>query len=105
MKREEIEAAVEWYEKECRSRSWFKHARTLAEWAVAERQKRERDQQPPTREMFERLDISDYCGTLEWDRDHRLPRFYAGGWFVEVPTVVKLRAACLLLGISTDGVL
>ena len=79
----------------------------LANLYLADRQQRERDQQPPTREMFERLD-RDMCASmaLVWDEGAKLP-VLVSVWDsdIELDTIAKLRAACLLLGIQTEGVL
>ena len=76
------------------------------------RSKAER-QQPPTREMFERLGAVSVADLLElswimWPDDHAEHVFYNvddAEPAIALDTIAKLRAACLLLGIETEGVL
>lgn len=65
----------------------------------------ERDQQPPTREMFERLSLRKDEASLCWIADEQHPVLFLYDDEVDVDTIAKLRAACLLLGIETEGIL
>jgi len=114
--REEIEAAVERFEgsggfacsfiEECEDDLFI-----LAQAYIADRQQRERDQQPPTREMFERLGAKKWgeyarISYVYWWNTSPFPVLAAEGIVtVELDTIAKLRAACLLLGIETEGIL
>lgn len=80
--------------------------RLLAKVAIAEWQQRERDQQPPTREMFERLKLMHLfnCASIAGEHSEDWTT-WCGHAFARFDTIAKLRAACLLLGIDTEGVL
>ena len=73
----------------------------------AARQQHARDNEPPTREMFERLGaVLDRfhvltLKTIEWHAECHCPLWDT----IQLDTIAKLRAACLLLGIETEGVL
>ena len=79
--------------------------RLLAKVAIAEWQQRERDQQPPTRELFDRLSVDDEMESLCWITDEQCPVLFLYDEEAKLDTIAKLRAACLLLGIKTEGVL
>ena len=61
------------------------------------------DQQPPTREMFERF--RERSDALDWSDKAGVIRWYSDSWYLIIDTIAKLRAACLLLGIDTEGIL
>lgn len=116
--REEIEAAVEWYKTHNKSvvhldRPGEVHRLyAIADVYLDDRQQRERDQQPPTREMFERLGATFYhsdvpmrIGDIVWYRDMDCPILNTQHYVADIDTIAKLRAACLLLGIETEGML
>lgn len=109
--REEIEAAVEWWRGcvvnccESCDHTAMEKLFTLANAYLAERQQRERDQQPPTREIFERL-ASRLGDAVQWHDDFEFPELcIAEHGSVFLTETRHLRAACLLLGIETDGIL
>ncbi len=52
----------------------------------------------PTRELFER--IAEQTDCFEWHKTKPFPRWHFDEWFIEIDTIAKLRAACLLLGIE-----
>ena len=89
---------------EGRTQSLYDHA-ALAEAYMQERQQRERDQQPPTREMFERLSIVMRCGDVLRFRDNSTMVLDLYSPRVTIDTIADLRAACLLLKINTEGIL
>lgn len=42
---------------------------------------------------------------VEWNEPTNTIRWYNDNWFIDITTIAKLRAACLLLGIETEGIL
>lgn len=119
--REEIEAAAKRYSdndypKRCRGNiaAWDEYwqpiqfaddQELLADAYLAECQQRDRDQQPPTREIFERLNVDEDREALCWITDEQCPVLFLYDEEAKLDTIAKLRAACLLLGIDTEGVL
>lgn len=112
--KEEIEAAVERFIRPTCSyadeprREWPERrildAESLASEFIEEYfQQRERDQ-PPTREMFSQC-FNAKNDSLDWVEGDSFPVLFLYDDEAKLDTIAKLRAACLLLGIDTEGVL
>ena len=89
--------------------NWIADCALLARERIIDRQQRERDQQPPTREMLSairnRICVERWWLLERWDSGRACPICDASSDRIKLDTIAKLRAACLLLGIETEGIL
>jgi hypothetical protein len=71
----------------------------VVEWAVRDVASRDHESTAaPTRELFERL--GGYSSCLWWSQRSNMPRLSLEDSWVDIDTITKLRAACLLIGID-----